>query len=422
MIENKKKALVLAAGVPQAVLAEKLRQRGYYIIMADYTKEPVGVYAADKFYCESTLDIDAIRKIAVDEKVDLIMTVCTDQAMLTVSLISEELGLPCYVSYETGLKMTNKKHMKEMFASNGVPSAKHVIVDSFDLSVISEKTQEFDFPMVVKPVDCNSSKGVIKVYDISELSEAVEQAIRFSRTSTAVIEEFKSGIELSCDLFVTDGKAELLTVSNSEKIKSDNKFVIYRSIYPVPGVTCGLKKKITEIGQKIADAYNLTNCPMLIQMLYDGSELNVIEFSARTGGCIKYKLIENTSSVDIIDKTIDVTLNGVADVKPVESMKMVRNEFVYCYDGVFDHLEGFEELKNEGIIENYYLLHTKGCVFDGVNSSGDRICAYTIIADDKKEMIEKHNTAISRMKVVSDKGDDMFRRDILVKEEYSSEN
>lgn len=416
--KTQKKALVLAAGVPQAVLAEKLRKRGYYIIMADYTKEPVGLYAADKFYCESTLDVDAIRRIAIDEKVDLIMTVCTDQAMLTVSQISEELGLPCYVSHDIGLKMTNKKHMKEMFVRHQVPSAKHIIVDTYDYDVFASQIANFNYPMVVKPVDCNSSKGVIKVYNKFELVDAVMQAINFSRTNTAVIEEFKSGIELSCDLFITDGKAQLLTVSNSEKIKSNNKFVIFRSIYPVPGVTDELKSRITEIGQKIANAYGLENCPMLIQMLYDGSELNVIEFSARTGGCIKYKLIENTSNVDIIDKTIDVTLNGKADVQPVESKNLVRNEFVYCNNGVFDHLEGFEELKNKNIIENYYLLHTKGCEFNGVNSSGDRICAYTIIAKDKKEMVDKHNEAISRMKVVSSQGNDMFRRDILVKEEY----
>lgn len=415
---KQKKALVLAAGVPQAVLAEKLRKRGYYVIMADYTKEPVGVYAADKFYCESTLNVDAIRKIAIDEKVDLIMTVCTDQAMLTVSALSEELGLPCYVSHETGLKMTNKMFMKEMFKKHGVPSANYVILGEDDVKKITNGEYGFKYPSVVKPVDCNSSKGVIKVYNCDQLIEAVENAISFSRTNTAVVEDYKTGIELSCDLFISDGNAKLLTVSNSEKIKSDSKFVIYRSIYPVPGVTCELKEKIRDIGQKIADAYGLKNCPMLIQMLYDGNELNVIEFSARTGGCIKYKLIENTSGVDIIDKTIDVTLNGKAHVNVDESPNLVRNEFVYCINGVFDHLEGFEELKNEGVIENYYLLHTKGSEFNGVNSSGDRICAYTIIAKDKHEMIDKHNMAISKMKVISTTGEDMFNRDILVKEEY----
>lgn len=408
-----KKALVLAAGVPQAVLAQKLRERGYYIIMADYTEEPVGKSAADKFYRISTLDIEAVRKVAIEEKVDLIMTVCTDQAMLTVSLLSEELKLPCYVSHKTGLEMTNKKYMKKIFADYGVPSAKYTIVTDDNL----ENIKDFSYPMVVKPVDCNSSKGVCKVTNNSDLQNAINQAIEYSRTNNAIVEEFFEGEEFSCDFFVDGTEAKMLGISLSEKIKSDSKFVIYRSVYPVPYDTPQIREKITGVVQKIVDAYKLHDCPMLVQLLYRDGEISVIEFSARTGGALKYKLIELTSGVDIIDATIDVTLKGRAEVNPIPSKKHIRNEFIYLNNGVFDHLEGFEELKQEGIIDNYYLFHTKGCEFNGANSSGDRIGGYTLIADSLEEMKKIHNLAISRMKVISDKGEDMFRRDIL-KEEF----
>ncbi|MBE6543111.1 MAG: ATP-grasp domain-containing protein [Ruminococcaceae bacterium] len=408
-----KKALVLAAGVPQAVLAEKLRNRGYYIIMADYTENPVGKDAADKFYRISTLDVEAIRNLAIEENVDLIMTVCTDQAMLTVSLLSEELGLPCYISHKTGLEMTNKKYMKNIFRENGIPSAKYTIVTDDKLSEI----KGFSFPMVVKPVDCNSSKGVCKVTNQEDLKAAIRQAIEFSRTNNAIVEEFFEGEEFSCDFFVDGTEAKMLGISLSEKIKSDSKFVIYRSIYPVPYDSPEIREKITKTVQKIVDAYGLSNCPMLVQLLYRDGEISVIEFSARTGGALKYKLIELTSGVDIIEATIDVTLNKKADVKPIPSKKHIRNEFIYLKDGIFDHLEGFEELKQEGIIDNYYLFHTKGCEFNGANSSGDRIGGYTLVADSIDEMKKLHNIAISRMKVISNCGEDMFRRDIL-KEEF----
>ena len=54
-----KTALILAGGLAQGDLAAKLKARGYYTIMADYTPSPVGKSFADKFYCVSTLDIDA---------------------------------------------------------------------------------------------------------------------------------------------------------------------------------------------------------------------------------------------------------------------------------------------------------------------------------------------------------------------------
>ena len=92
------KALILAGGDPQIRLIEELKQRGYYTILADYTEHPVAEVYADKFYRESTLDIEKIKEIAISEKVDIVITCCTDQALNTVSVISEELNLPCYIN------------------------------------------------------------------------------------------------------------------------------------------------------------------------------------------------------------------------------------------------------------------------------------------------------------------------------------
>ena len=110
------KALVLAGGLPQIALLNDLKSRGITTVLADYYENPVAKPYADIFYRESTLDLDAIRRVAKEEKVDFITTVCTDQALLTVAKISEELGLPCYIDYETALNVTNKSYMKKIFS------------------------------------------------------------------------------------------------------------------------------------------------------------------------------------------------------------------------------------------------------------------------------------------------------------------
>ena len=208
-----------------------------------------------------------------------------------------------------------------------------------------------------------------------------------------------------------------LLISSSDKIKSDKKFVIYRSNYPLSYDTPEFRARIESIAQKIVDCYKLKNCPLLVQLLYNGKDFSVIEFSARTGGALKYKLIELTSGVDIIESTVDITLNGKSVVKPIKSDKFIRNEFVYMNDGEFAALSGFDELKCAGIIDNYYLFHKKGFISTGANSSGDRIAGYTLVADSREELIDKHNEAISKMKILSPDGEDLFRRDILTFEE-----
>ena len=87
------KALVLAGGFPQIALIKELKSRGYETVLADYYAEPVAKPYADKFYQVSTLDIEAITKVARDEQVDFLITACTDQALLTVAKVSEDLGL-----------------------------------------------------------------------------------------------------------------------------------------------------------------------------------------------------------------------------------------------------------------------------------------------------------------------------------------
>ena len=141
---------------------------------------------ADKFYKASTLDVDAITEIAKQENVDFLITACTDQALLTVAKVSEILKLPCYIDYQTALNVTNKAYMKKVFAENNISTAKWVVMGELD----EEKVADMPYPMIVKPADCNSSKGVKRVENAKELKAAFAEAVHLSRTNTVVVEQF----------------------------------------------------------------------------------------------------------------------------------------------------------------------------------------------------------------------------------------
>ena len=404
-----KKALVLAGGIPQIALIEELKRRGFYTILADHTKNPVAKPYADKFYQESTLDLDAIENIAISEKVDFIITVCTDQAVHTMAYVSEKLGLPCYIDYKTALNVTNKEYMKKVFVENGISTARHVSLKKFD----DFSLKELSFPLIVKPADCNSSKGVKKVYNKDELQCAFEKAKDLSRTDTVIVEEFILGEEISVDAYIEDGVAHILCVSNNDKIKDDEKFVIFRGRYPANNLDL-VREKIRITVQKIADAFSLRNTPMLVQMINNGNDVFVLEFCARTGGGVKFIMIDNASSFNVINAVIDLTIGKKPRISEIITKKRhFANEFVYCCEGVFDHLEGFDKLKEEGIISDYYLFKTKGTAMQGVTNSGDRICGFTICADSKEEMENLHNIVLNTAKVIDIDGKDIMRRDLL---------
>lgn len=402
------KALVLAGGEPQIALINELKKRGYYVILVDYNETPVAKSYADFFYQESTMDIKTIREIIKKEKIDLIITVCTDQALTTMASLAEEFNLPTYIDSDTALKVTNKCLMKDIFQKNKIPTARFVIGSCEEIINESKKLKK---PLIVKPADCNSSKGVVKVNKESELARAIENASTLSRTKKVIVEEFIHGRELSVDAVVENGKVIILAVSDIYKIKNEKKFIIYRAVCPA-NISEEVYQEIRKVGQCIADSFGLVNAPMLIQLIHNENGIKVIEFSARTGGGEKHHMLRQYCGVDIIKETVDMMLGQKTHIAPKEKKEFILNEFIYCSQGIYSHLEGIEELKKESLIKEYRLFKIPTDFVGGINSSGDRIAGYTICNTNYKDLDRINCQVIKRIKVVDNQGKDIIKRDI----------
>ena len=255
------KALVLCGGKPQIALIHELKRRNITAILADANDKAAAVQYADVFYNVSTLDVVGIEKIALAEKVDCILSVCADQMLLVAAQLSEKLNLPCYIDYETAKNVSSKEYMKRIFVENNIPTAKYIVGSSISLSVI----EGLNFPLIVKPVDCYSSRGVKKVLNYDELLSAFENAKNLSRTGTVIVEEFVEGLELSVDIYVENGKVNILCIRSLDKIPNSEKFIICRGNYPAK-ISLATKGRVQDVAQKIVEAFGLVDTPMLIQM------------------------------------------------------------------------------------------------------------------------------------------------------------
>lgn len=403
------KALVLAGSPSQAVLLNQLKERGIYTILADNNVNAVARPYADQFVKVDLLDVEAVKKVAEEEKVDFLITVCADQVLITVAKVSELLGLPCYIDYETACAVSDKSHMKAIFHQYGIPSSKHVFMKELDM----QKVAEMQYPLVVKPADAYSSKGVRKVTNEEELKQFFAEAANISRSGIVIVEEFVDGAEITVDYQIVDGKAYLLSASNTEKVDYKDRFLAFRTRYPA-AIKPETLERIREIGQKIADAFGLKNTPMLVQLLTDDNRESVLEFCARNGGGAKYLLIKMASGFDPIKAVVDLTLGekvSVGEIRPESNY--ITNEFLYGTHGYFDHLEGFEELKQEGILAEYWQFKGQGAEIFNAATSSDRIASITIQANSYEELVEKHNAAKTRIRIINTEGEDMLRRDLL---------
>lgn len=403
------KALVVAGGLAQIELINQLKERGITTVLIDGNANALARPYADKFHQMAIFDIEAVKNLAVEEKVDFLITCCADQVLLVVAQVSEMLGLPCYIDYQTGQNVSDKKYMKRIFQENNIPTSRHVELTELDW----ERIKELQYPIVVKPVDAYSSRGVRKAQNPEELERYINEAAQISRAGGVIVEEFVSGTEISVDVYVEDGVAKVLCVSNSEKIADADRFIIFRGRYPV-AASDEILEQIRVVAQQIADAFQLKDSPMLIQMINTGERVSVLEFCARTGGNMKYLLIKRSCGFDVIKAVIDLAVGLKPHVELSEpENKYIVNDFIYCKPGVFDRFAGVEEMLEQGVITDFRPLRPRGFQVFGVRSSSDRIAGFTVQADTLEEFNRKHRIAVENLKVLDVEGNDIMRRDLL---------
>ena len=406
-----KKIMILAGGNDQCALIEELRR--YYnseveIILADMSDKVKAVAYADKFLQLSTMDRPAILNAAREENIDYILTACGDQPLSTMAYVSEQLGTPTYLTEQDVRDLTNKRFMKDKMVENGIPTAKYIYINKeWDGTL-----PDFTYPLVVKPVDSNGSKGVKKVFSVDELGSSLKEAFAYSISGDVIIEEFKVGEELSCDFYVESGEVKTLSITASKKIKENEKsFTIVQSYYPAP--IAYKEERVQEIAQQIADAWGLKDTPLLVQMIVNGDDYNVLEFSARMGGGSKYHLIQVLIGVDIMKVYVEMVMGNKPHVEPRKQWNNAIMSYVYCKPGEFVALKGFDELKEQGYIYSYFTYRMPPSTIVKSDTSSDRVAGFLVVADSETEVLEKLQYVNERLAVLDNDGKDIMRHDLF---------
>lgn len=406
-----KKVMILAGGNDQIALMEEIRlyfKGDVKIILVDKSDKVRAIPYADRFLPISTMDKVAVLKAAQDEEIDYILTACGDQPLSTMAYVATEMRLPTYLTEQDVRDLTNKRFMKEKMVQSGIPTAKHIYIDK----TWDGKLPVFEYPLVVKPVDSNGSKGVKKVFAPVDLEKSLKEAFQYSLSGDVIIEEFKQGEELSVDVYVEGTTAKLLSITASKKIKENkDSFTIIQSYYPAP--TDYKEEHVLEICQRIADAWHLHDTPLLVQMIQKGDSYNVLEFSARMGGGSKYRLIQVLSGIDIMKVYVEMVMGQKPHVEPKKQFNNAIMSYIYCYPGVYESVEGLAELREKGIILDYFIYRSSGSVIEKSNTSSDRAAGFLVVGASQEEVEKKLAEANAALRVLNDKGEDIMRHDLL---------
>lgn len=401
---DKPVAIVLGGTAPHVLLVNKMHERGYYVVLVDYLPNPPAKKVADEHVQASTLDKEQVLTIAKERGASLVISTCIDQANSVCCYVAEKLGLPHPYSYETSLYVTNKGLMKSRMKEYDVPSSSYLLtksVDGVDWNAVS-------FPCVVKPVDCNSSKGVHRADSIEEAKPFVAEALNLSQTGEAIIEGFCAGDEIQVDCVALEGDADVVMTRSKVKSPGRNEAVLnsFGSIVPAQ-VSDKVLPKLKQIAVNIAKGFGLRNTPFFYQAIVSDEEVNVLEFAPRVGGGLSYYMIKNFVGFDAVEAAVDSFLGRPISRNYHAPEKYYRTCLLYSSPCTFDHIEGMEELKTEGIVRECFITKSKGDVIDGDMRSSNRVGSFILEAETMQELQKCLAVCRSRISVIDNKGNNV---------------
>ena len=407
---NKSVAIVLGGIRPHIELIQKLKDRGYYTLLVDYAENPIAKSVADEHIKENALDMDIVLEIAHTYQADIVISTCGDQTNATACYVAEKLGLPMPYNYDTALKVTNKLLMKQIMMEHNIPTSKYYkITNVKDIGSCC-----LNYPIIVKPSDSYSGKGVRKISEASEnIEQIVQTALDISRNKEAIIEEYITGIEIGVDCFIKNGIAVVIMVKERRKINKNNNFTqqIYGSIFPA-SISNEILDQINIIANQIANAFKLCNTPLMIQAIIHEDSVYVIEFGARIGGGESYKMIKELTGFDYLDAAIDAFSGNDLVINYHKPNAFYATNLLYAKQGVFGHISYNKSVLDNNVLEYYYPWKESGFVIGPEITSNNRVGVFTVKSDTIEGLYDKIDLVLKNVEVYDIDGNPIMRRDI----------
>ncbi|HJA27981.1 MAG TPA: hypothetical protein IAA15_00170 [Candidatus Olsenella pullicola] len=201
-----KRLLVLGAGGVTVGSEESLvriaQQMGAYVIVTDnrhdWSQAPAKPIA-DEAWDISWSDVDALAKLCRERRVDGVLAGFSEHKVLCAARLCDVLGLPFYAAGADLETLFDKARFLAACEEVGVPVPRRYCLGA-----------HIDYPVVVKPVDAEGSRGVFVCLNEGEMSDALRAAREASRSGELEIEEYVAADEAFFYYLVVDGRASLV--------------------------------------------------------------------------------------------------------------------------------------------------------------------------------------------------------------------
>lgn len=296
-----KKLAIIGANYLQLPLVQKANAMGFQTHCFAYLDGAVCKEHCYKFYEISIIEKDKILAICRELKIDGVISIASDLAVITVNYIAHHLNLPGN-PLEYSSIVTNKYEMKTAFSNNEIPVANFAKGNTLEELNLSS----FRFPIIIKPSDRSGSLGVSVIDERKNLESAFKHAFDHSFNKQIIAEEFITGRELSVETISYLGHHTILAYT--DKTTTGPPSFVETEHHQPANLSPELSLKINTLVHKALDTLNIVNGASHVELfIKQNKEVVINEIGARMGGdFIGSHLVELSTGYDYLKSVIDI--------------------------------------------------------------------------------------------------------------------
>ena len=331
---------VLGGGQWQVPTVRLAKQLGYRVLVTDMFKERPAYAMADSYEIVDIADPKATLDVAKRYLIDGILCDTTDTGVPTAAYVAETMQLPG-MGFETALNFTDKWRMRTLTAAAGCYAPDNLLVNS--QKEVAEAAGKLDFPVIVKPVDNQSGRGVTVVRDRDKLLSAYYYALRKSRKASVLVESYIRGDEYIVDGFMVDGVAQVLGIALKTP-NTENSTVADHITYQ-PMSKGRLQQKVIDANERAISALGLLNGIFHAEYRVCGEQVFPIDIAARGGGCKIYShVLPNLSGVHVNREMIKFAMGESFSVL-TNANRAANIEFLQLSAGIVESITGIDDAR-----------------------------------------------------------------------------
>jgi len=315
----------IGGGINQIPLIEEAKKLKMQVIGVDKDICAAGMFKCDIRIQESIDNYHEIylklKELLADGDITGVLTKSFGPAIKTASYISDKLNIPM-LPYSRVDDFISKEKMKRIFKDNKINSPGFISF-SGNSAHINKKAS---YPFVIKPVVGHAKSDVELIKNEKELERYLKSSS--SKKDGYLLENFIKGDEIIAIGIVHQKKFYLAEIT--DKVKSDPPYFV-DIMHISPSKYINLRDTIQEIGQSVADSFEIVTSPLLMELIVsEDGEIFLIEAAPEFGGeFLSDVLIPRSTGYNIIREAIKAVTNK--NFSPPGNKRKSRNAVIVKY-------------------------------------------------------------------------------------------